>query len=82
MDRPSVNAHLAHGDTMGACGSVTTSTTSTIKVPPGQAKKELDSAGAKFVPPGQAKRELNTASGGFIPPGQVKKQTNSKTNKK
>ena len=54
---PAVHAHLAHGDTIGACGTSTaTTTTTSLKIPPGQAKKELNTAGSGFIPPGQAKK--------------------------
>jgi len=73
VGEPAVRAHVAHGDTIGACGTSTATTTSAVRVPPGQAKKELNNTGAVFVPPGQAKKELNTAGDKFIPPGQAKK---------
>jgi len=42
--QPAVKAHLAHGDTLGECQSIATTTTSSDtvpvkKVPPGQVKK-------------------------------------------
>ncbi len=40
VGEPAVRAHLAHGDTLGACPTTITSTTTpNKKIPPGQIKK-------------------------------------------
>jgi len=57
VGQSAVRAHMAHGDTIGACGATTATTTSVIRTPPGQAKKSLNSTSTSFTPPGKIKRK-------------------------